>query len=121
MREVSIQETNREAPNGPEGPNREREFVVLMTLNVEHSASAPRPALERPPQRTRVERDGGATERSRDDGECAADERQSRWKRRKGRRQKQGSAHAAHTDRDGRRKGRSRNKGRNREWDAGRY
>ena len=68
VREVSIQETNREAPNGPEGSNREREFVVLMTLNVEHSASAPRPALERPPQRTTVEHDGGAPDRSRDDG-----------------------------------------------------
>ena len=121
VREVSIQETNREKPNGPEGPNHEREFVVLMTLNVERNARAPRPAPDRPPQRRKVEPDGAETERTRNDGECVADDRQNRWQRRKGRRGKQGSAGSAHTNRDGPRKGRSRDKGRNLEWDAERY
>ena len=121
VRELSIQETNQEAPDRPQGSNPEREFVVLMTLAVEGNASAPTPALERAPHRTRVERDGDATERSRDDGQCAADKRQNRWKRRKGRRQKHGSAHGAHTDRGNRQKRKPRNKGGDREWDAERY
>lgn len=119
--EVSIQETNREAPNGAEGSNIEREFIALMTLTVEHSASAPRPARDGGPERTRVERNGGETERSRDNGECAADERLNRWTRRKGQHHKQGSVHASHTDTDGRQRGRFRNKGRDREWDSERY
>ena len=121
VRDVSIQERNREARNEPEDPSREREFIVLMTLTVEQSAGAPRAAPERPEQRTRSERNDGAKERSEDDEGCGADERQNRWTRRKEQRHKQGSAHGAHSDRDGRQKGRVRDKGRNRGWDAERY
>ena len=119
--EVSIHETNREGQNGAEGSNLEREFIALMTLTVEDRASAPRPALEGPAERRRVGRNGGETEGSGDNGGSAADERQNRWTRRKGRRQKQGSVHAAHTDTDGRQRGRARHKGGTREWDVERY
>ena len=121
IRELSIQENSREGRNGPETGSVEREFVIVMTLNIERNASATGPAPQRAPHEARVDRNGVKTERSRDDGECASHERQSRWKRRKGRRHKQGSAHAAHSGKDGRPKGRSGSKGRNREWDGERY
>ena len=121
VREVSIQETTGQATKRSEGSNQNREFIVLMTLNVEQSAYAPAIARERPQNEPIAERNGPETGRSADDAECAGAERQDRWKRRKGRRQKQGSTHAAHSNRDGRPKGRSRNKDRSREWDGERY
>ena len=125
LHNVCIQETNRETPNEATRSTLEREFVVLMTLKVDHSAAAPRRAVEPRPERpthaAKVEPDRGATECSEDDGKCPLQERQNRWTRRKGRREKEGSAHAGHSDRDGRQKGRLRNKGRSREWDSERY
>ena len=121
VREVSIQERNIGAQNEPEEAKREREFIVLMTLTADDGAEAPRAAPERPAQRTRSERNEGAREYSGDEEECGADERQNRWTRRKGQRHKQGSAHGTHPETDGRQKGRLRNKGRDREWDAERY
>ena len=121
VREVSIQETNAETPDGPRGPRREHEFVILITFDVEARASAPTPAVERPTARREAERGGGPTERAAPDTDGTLHERENRWSRRKNRRRKQGPAQHAHTDRDARPKGRARKRGRGPEWDAERY
>ena len=121
VRELCIQEVSQGTRERPHGLSPKREFVVLMTVNVEQSANAPKPAPQRAAPGSRPDRNGGQEEDSRDGGECALDERQNRWRRRKGRRQKHGSAHAAHSAKDGRAKGRARDKGGSHGWDAEGY
>ena len=121
VRELSIQEVNRDTREQPQGLSPEREFVALMTVSVEQSAGASKPAPQRAAARPRPDRNGGPEENSRDDGECATEERQNRWKRRKGRHQKEGSGHAAHRAKDGRQRGGARDKGGSHRWDVEGY
>ena len=121
VRELSIQEVSRDARGRPQGLSPEREFVVLMTMNVEQNAGAPAPAPQRGAAGPGPDHNGGPEEHSMDGSEYVGDERQNRWRRRKGRREKQGSGHGAHSAKDRPHNGRGRGKGGSQGWDAEGY
>ena len=121
VREVSIQETNMDTPRRPNGPDREREFVVLVTFNIEHVAGAPTPVARRTPPTAKVEPDDGAREHAMGDADGGLGERQSRWSQRRNRRRKDSPEHGSRTNREGRPKGRARSRGRQIGWESERY